>query len=335
MAAYQTGMGWLRNMYYFTTVAGGAVLIYKGIIQSYDLVAFLLYVSVVLEPIDRLINFVEQLSQGIAAFERFTEIMDVDPSIKDDDNATELNVTNGDISYRNVRFTYDTKDGEVIGDISFDIKGGTTVAIVGDSGAGKTTTASLLPRFYEIDSGTITIDGQDIRKVTQRSLRQSIGFVQQNVFLFDADIRENLRYGNPDASDEQMFAALDAANLGDFVRSLPNGLSTPVGEHGTRLSGGQKQRISIARVFLKNPPILIFDEATSSLDNESEHLIQDAFKRLSAGRTSIVIAHRFTTIREADNIIVLDKGKVIESGTHESLLASGGHYARLYRHDFD
>ena len=330
MAAYQTGMGWLRNMYYFTTVAGGAVLIYKGVIQSYDLVAFLLYVSVVLEPIDRLINFVEQLSQGIAAFERFTEIMDVDPSIKDDEDATELKVTDGDISYKNVRFTYDTKDGEVIGDISFDIKGGTTVAIVGDSGAGKTTTASLLPRFYEIDSGLITIDGQDIRKVTQRSLRQNIGFVQQNVFLFDADIRENLRYGNPDATDDQMFAALDAANIGDFVRSLPNGLSTPVGEHGTRLSGGQKQRISIARVFLKNPPILIFDEATSSLDNESEHLIQEAFKRLSAGRTSIVIAHRLTTIREADKIIVLDKGKVIEAGTHESLLAAGGHYAKLY-----
>lgn len=330
MAAYQTGMGWLRNMYYFTTVAGGSYLIYKGFIQSYDLVAFLLYVSVVLEPIDRLINFVEQLSQGIAAFERFTEIMDVDPSIKDDEDATELTVTEGSILYKNVRFTYDTKDGEVIGDISFDIKGGTTVAIVGDSGAGKTTTASLLPRFYEIDSGLITIDGQDIRKVTQRSLRQNIGFVQQNVFLFDADIRENLRYGNPDATDDQMFAALDAANIGDFVRSLPNGLSTPVGEHGTRLSGGQKQRISIARVFLKNPPILIFDEATSSLDNESEHLIQEAFKRLSAGRTSIVIAHRLTTIREADEIIVLDKGKVIEAGTHESLLAAGGHYAKLY-----
>ena len=330
MAAYQTGMGWLRNMYYFTTVAGGAFLIYKGVIQSYDLVAFLLYVSVVLEPIDRLINFVEQLSQGVVAFERFTEIMDVDPSIKDDEDATELEVTEGTISYKNVRFTYDTKDGEVIGDISFDIKGGTTVAIVGDSGAGKTTTASLLPRFYEIDSGQITIDGQDIRKVTQRSLRQNIGFVQQNVFLFDADIRENLRYGNPDATDEQMYAALDAANIGDFVRSLPDGLSTAVGEHGTRLSGGQKQRISIARVFLKNPPILIFDEATSSLDNESEHLIQEAFKRLSAGRTSIVIAHRLTTIRDADSIIVLDKGKVIEVGTHESLLAAGGHYAKLY-----
>ncbi|MBQ9810921.1 MAG: ABC transporter ATP-binding protein, partial [Spirochaetales bacterium] len=328
-------MGWLRNMYYFTTVVGGALLIYRGVIHSYDLVAFLLYVSVVLEPIDRLINFVEQLSQGIAAFERFTEVMDVEPSIKDSPEAKDLVVTNGDISYKNVRFTYDTKDGEVIGDISFDIKGGTTVAIVGDSGAGKTTTASLLPRFYEIDSGSITIDGQDIRGVTQRSLRKNIGFVQQNVFLFDADIRENLRYGNPDATDKQMYQALDAANLGDFVRSLPDGLSTQVGEHGTRLSGGQKQRISIARVFLKNPPILIFDEATSSLDNESEHLIQDAFDRLSVGRTSIVIAHRLTTIRGADNIIVLENGKVIETGTHEKLLSGGGHYARLYRRDFD
>ena len=235
----------------------------------------------------------------------------------------------------NVRFAHVKKDGVVIGDISLDIKGGTTVAIVGDSGAGKTTTASLLPRFYEIDSGSITIDGQDIRSVTQRSLRKNIGFVQQNVFLFDADIRENLRYGNPDATDEQMYQALDAANLGDFVRSLPDGLSTQVGEHGTRLSGGQKQRISIARVFLKNPPILIFDEATSSLDNESEHLIQDAFDRLSVGRTSIVIAHRLTTIRGADNIIVLENGKVIETGTHEKLLSGGGHYARLYRRDFD
>ena len=335
MASYQTGMGWLRNMYYFITVVGGSILIYKGVIHSYDLVAFLLYVSVVLEPIDRLINFVEQLSQGIAAFERFTEVMDEEPSIKDSPDAVDLVVTDGNISYKNVRFTYDTKDGEVIGDISFDIKGGTTVAIVGDSGAGKTTTASLLPRFYEIDSGTITIDGQDIRNVTQRSLRQSIGFVQQNVFLFDADIRENLRYGNPDATDEQMYQALDAANLGDFVRSLPDGLSTQVGEHGTRLSGGQKQRISIARVFLKNPPILIFDEATSSLDNESEYLIQDAFDRLSVGRTSIVIAHRLSTIRGADNIIVLENGKVTETGTHEKLLSSGGHYSRLYRRDFD
>lgn len=335
MATYHGVMGWLRNMYYFTTVAGGAMLIYKGMIQSYDLVAFLLYVSVVLEPIDRLINFVEQLSQGIAAFERFTEVMDEQPAITDREGATDLKVDCGDISYQNVRFTYNTKDGEVIGDISFDIKGGSTVAIVGESGAGKTTVASLLPRFYEIDSGSITIDGQDIRDVTQQSLRRNIGFVQQNVFLFDADIRENLRYGNPDATDSQMLEALEAANLGEFIRSLPEGLSTQVGEHGTRLSGGQKQRISIARVFLKNPPILVFDEATSSLDNESEKLIQDAFDRLSVGRTSIVIAHRLTTIKDADNIIVLDKGKVIESGNHEKLMADNGHYAHLYRGDFD
>jgi len=260
--------------------------------------------------------------------------MDEKPAIQDSPDAVDLVVTKGDISYKNVRFTYDTSDGEVIGDISFDIKGGTTVAIVGDSGAGKTTTASLLPRFYEIDSGKILIDGQDIRKVTQSSLRHNIGFVQQNVFLFDADIRENLRYGNPDATDEMMYAALDAANLGDFVRALPDGLSTQVGEHGTRLSGGQKQRISIARVFLKNPPILIFDEATSSLDNESEKLIQDAFDRLSVGRTAIVIAHRLTTIKNADTIIVLEKGKVIETGTHETLMKKGGRYSSLYRRDF-
>lgn len=335
MAEYHGVMGWLRNLYYFTTVVGGAILIYKGTIESYDLIAFLLYVGVVLEPIDRLINFVEQLSQGIAAFERFTEIMDVKPMIEDKKDAKDLEVKAGDIQYQNVRFTYDTKDGEVIGDVSLDIKGGTTVAIVGDSGAGKSTIASLLPRFYEIDSGSIRIDDQDIRDVTQASLRSRIGFVQQNVFLFDSDIRENLRYGNPDATDEQMMQALDAANLGEFIRSLPDGLSTQVGEHGTRLSGGQKQRISIARVFLKNPPILIFDEATSSLDNESEKLIQDAFDRLSVGRTSIVIAHRLTTIRNADNIIVIDKGRVIETGTHDQLMQQNGHYAHLYRGDFD
>jgi ATP-binding cassette, subfamily B, bacterial len=335
MAVYNTGMNFLRNMYYFTTVVGGAILIYKGKLQAYDLIAFLLYVSVVLEPIDRLINFVEQYNQGVAAFERFTEVMDIQPTINDKEGATELKVTEGNIKYNNVRFSYDSKDGEVIGDLSFEVKGGTTTAIVGESGAGKSTTASLLPRFYEIDSGSITIDGQDIQDVTQSSLRKNIGFVQQDVFLFDADIRENLRYGKPNATDEEMLQALEAANLGDFVHSLPEGLSTQVGEHGTRLSGGQKQRLSIARVFLKNPPILIFDEATSSLDNESEKLIQDAFAKLSKGRTSIVIAHRLTTVKDADNIIVLDKGRVIESGTHQSLLDANGHYAHLYRGDFN
>lgn len=331
MASYQAGVGYLRNIYYLINVVGGAILIYKDIIQSYDLIAFLLYVSVVLEPIDRLINFVDQLNQGIAAFERFTEIMDVNPSITDSPNAKELKVTNGDIKYDNVCFSYDSKDGQVLGNMDFEVKGGQTIALVGESGAGKSTTASLLPRFYEIESGSITIDGQDIRDVTQASLRKNIGFVQQDVFMFDASIRENLRYGNSEATDEQMIEALEYANLGDFMKTLPDGLDTQVGEHGTRLSGGQKQRISIARVFLKNPPILIFDEATSSLDNESEKLIQDAFKKLSAGRTSLVIAHRLTTVKDADKIIVIDKGSVVESGTHEELLAKKGVYYNLHR----
>lgn len=331
MASYQAGIGYLRNIYYLTTVVGGAVLIYKGVIESYDLIAFLLYVSVVLEPIDRLINFVEQLNQGIAAFERFTEIMDENPSIEDSPDAKELKVTNGDIKYDNVNFSYDSKDGQVIGHLGFEVKGGTNVALVGESGAGKSTTASLLPRFYEIDSGSITIDGQDIKGVTQTSLRQNIGFVQQDVFLFDSTIRENLKYGKPDATDKEMLEALEHANLGEFIRSLPDGLDTQVGEHGTRLSGGQKQRISIARVFLKNPPILIFDEATSSLDNESEKLIQDAFKKLAEGRTSLVIAHRLTTVKDADKIIVIDKGRVVESGTHDELLAKKGFYYNLHR----
>nr|MCR5761152.1 ABC transporter ATP-binding protein/permease [Sphaerochaetaceae bacterium] len=335
MALYQGGIGFLRNIYYLFTIVGGAVLLYYGKIETYDLVAFLLYVSVVLTPIDRLINFVEQLNQGMAAFDRFVEIMDIKAEINDKENATELNVTEGNIKYSDVSFSYDSKDGEVIGHLSFEVKGGTKVALVGESGAGKSTTASLLPRFYEIDGGSITIDGQDIRDVTQRSLRNKIGFVQQDVFLFDASIRDNLRYGKEDATEEEMLEALERANLGDFIRSLPDGIDTQVGEHGTRLSGGQKQRISIARVFLKNPPILIFDEATSSLDSESERLIQEAFDRLSKGRTSIVIAHRLTTVKDADNIIVLDKGKVIESGSHKQLLEKGGRYAGLYRYNLD
>lgn len=335
MALYQGGIGFLRNIYYLFTIVGGAILIYYGKIETYDLVAFLLYVSVVLTPIDRLINFVEQLNQGMAAFDRFVEIMDIQPEINDSEGATELKVTEGNIKYSDVSFSYDSKDGEVIGHLSFDIKGGSKVALVGESGAGKSTTASLLPRFYDIDGGSITIDNQDIRSVTQKSLRNNIGFVRQDVFLFDASIRDNLRYGKEDATEEEMLEALERANMGDFIRSLPDGIDTQVGEHGTRLSGGQKQRISIARVFLKNPPILIFDEATSSLDSESESLIQEAFDRLSEGRTSIVIAHRLTTVKDADKIIVLDKGKVIESGSHKELLSKGGRYAALYRYNLD
>ena len=330
MAAYQSGISFMRQFYYFITIAGGILLIVKGRVTVADLTAFILYVSVVLPPIDRLINFTEQFTQGVSSFERFTEIMDVMPQINDRPDAKDLVVTKGDIEFRDVSFRYEGEDEMVLDHFSMKIDGGKRIAIVGESGAGKTTAVSLLARFYEKNGGTITIDGTDVDSVTQRSLRNAIGFVQQDVFLFDASIRENLSYGRPGATDEEIWDAVRKAHLEDFVLSLPDGLDTEVGERGTRLSGGQKQRLSIARVFLKNPPILIFDEATSSLDTESETLIQDAFNRLSVGRTSIVIAHRLSTIIDSDEIYVIDKGKVVEKGTHRELLEKKGLYYRLY-----
>ena len=331
MAEYQTGIGFMRDFYYFMTIAGGIILIATGTVEVYDLVTFLLYVSVVLPPIDRLINFTEQFTQGMASFERFTEVLDIKPQIEDKPDAVALEVSEGSIDFEDVSFSYETDGREiVIDDLDLHIPGGRKVAFVGESGAGKSTIVSLLGRFYERTSGRILIDGMDIDDVTQKSLHEAIGFVQQNVFLFDASIRENLRYGKSDASDEEMWQALRGANLYDFVSSLPDGLDTQVGERGTRLSGGQKQRLSIARIFLKNPRILVFDEATSSLDTESEKLIQEAFDRLAEGRTSIVIAHRLSTIRDSDMIFVIDKGRVKESGTHEELLAAKGLYYRLY-----
>lgn len=331
MANYQTGISFMRDFYYFMTIAGGILLISAGRCEIADLVTFVLYVSVVLPPIDRLINFTEQFSQGMASFERFTEIMDIKPQIEDNDGAVPLAVTKGEVDYSDVSFSYESDGREiVISHLDLHIPGGSKAALVGESGAGKSTIVALLARFYERGGGTITIDGQDIDNVTQKSLHDSIGFVQQNVFLFDATIKENLRYGKSSATDEEMWEALRNANLYDFVASLPDGLDTEVGERGTRLSGGQKQRLSIARVFLKNPKILVFDEATSSLDTESEALIQDAFDRLAKGRTSIVIAHRLSTIKDSDIIFVIDKGMVAEKGTHESLMALGGRYSRLY-----
>jgi ATP-binding cassette subfamily B protein len=307
----------------------------RGSIQAYDLVTFILYVGVVLPPIDRLINFTEQLQQGMASFERFVQVMDENPSIVDKRDAKDLKISEGNIQFDHVTFQYDSSTESILKDLNLSIHGSTTVALVGESGAGKSTFASLIPRFYEPAEGSILIDGQDISQVRQRSLQRNIGFVQQNVFLFDNSIRENLRYGKVDATEEEMWAALDAANLGMFVRNLPRGIDTEVGERGTLLSGGQKQRISIARVFLKNPPILIFDEATSSLDTESEELISEAFARLSTGRTAIVIAHRLTTVKNADCIFVIDDGKLLEQGKHDELLALNGQYAKLYsKQDF-
>jgi ATP-binding cassette subfamily B protein len=331
MARYESIMMFFRELYYFTTVAGGAVLIYLGKVPVYDLVVFILYVGIVLPPIDRLIHFTEQLQQGMAAFERFVEVMDIQSDIEDLPDARPLVVTEKHIVFEQVSFHYEGQKQQVLDEVDVSIPGGSTVAIVGESGVGKSTLVSLIPRFYEPQSGRILIDGQDVAHVKKHSLRKQIGFVQQNVFLFDGTIRENLRYGKSDADDQQMWEALEQANLSSFIHSLPDGLDTEVGERGTRLSGGQKQRLSIARVFLKNPPILIFDEATSSLDSESEIQIQDAFARLAQNRTAVVIAHRLTTVRNADIICVLSNGKIVESGNHDSLLALNGVYARLYR----
>jgi ATP-binding cassette subfamily B protein len=310
-------------------IVGGALLMNAGMLKAYDLMTFVLFITVILPPIDRLINFMEQLQQGIVCFQRFVEVMEINPEIEDSQGSKDLVVTKGIIKYENVNFSYDD-DTQILKDINLTVDGGTTIALVGESGAGKSTLANLIPRFYEVTSGSIFIDDQNIKDITQSSLHKKIGFVQQNVFLFDSSIRENLKYGKAGATDDELWNALKAANLDKFVASLPHGLDTQVGEHGARLSGGQKQRLSIARVFLKNPPILIFDEATSALDSESEKLINEAFKRLAKGRTSIVIAHRLSTVRNADNIIVIDDGKIIEMGNHLSLIKKDGKYTQLY-----
>ena len=316
-------------MYSVTIIAGGLFLVY-GKINAGDLVMYMLYVSTLIATIRRLVEFAEQFSQGITGIERFFEIMDTPIDIKDAEDAKELEVSGGVIEFDNVSFEYPDDHNRVLHELSLKIKSGENLALVGESGGGKTTMASLIPRFYDVTSGAVKIDGQDIKKVTMKSLRENIGIVQQDVYLFSGTVAENIAYGKPGATREEIIHAAKLAGADSFITELKDGYDSYVGERGVKLSGGQKQRISIARVFLKNPKILLLDEATSALDNESEILIENSLKKLSVGRTTLTIAHRLTTIQHADRIIVLGKTGIVEEGNHEQLLEKKGVYYRLW-----
>ena len=330
MGVFHSVFQFLSDMYYLIVIAGGAWLYFENRITPADIVVFILYVNIILKPIQRLMNFTEQFHQGAASFERFTEIMDIEPDIEDRPHASSFHPIRGKIELNDLWFKYSSSPDWIIRDVSMTVEEGESIAIVGESGAGKSTIVSLIPRFYEPQKGCIIFDGHDIMDLKQQFLRENIGLVQQNVFLFDGTIRENIMYGKPMATEEDMIEAARYANIYDFIMSLPDTFDTYVGERGVKLSGGQKQRVSIARVFLKNPTVLIFDEATSSLDNESESLIQEAMFRLSRNRTTIIIAHRLSTVRNVDKIIVLHEGRVVETGTHDSLMKQKGHYHNLY-----
>lgn len=332
MAAFYSGMMFFIQSYFIVIIGGGVILMYYGKADMADIVTFFLYNRFIMQPIFKLVNFNEQFQQGAAAFERFIEIMKVEPDIMDCPDPVKPTEVHGDIEFKNVWFKYEPEAEDwILQDISLTIPTGKTVALVGESGAGKSTMASLVPRFYEATQGQITIDGNDVLQLEQKFLRENIGLVQQNVFLFDSTLRENIMFGRPEASEEELIEAAKNANIYDFICSLPDGFESMVGEHGVLLSGGQKQRISIARAFLKNPPILIFDEATSSLDNESENLIKKSMEALCVNRTTIVIAHRLTTVKNADYTYVLKKGKIVEHGTHKELLSRKGYYWELHK----
>ena len=332
MAEFHVGSSFILDILNIVVLSAGAIFFFMGIINFGDFAAFLLYIGIFLNPIRKLVNFVEQYQSGKSGFKRFVEIMDREIE-KDDPNAVDIYDVNGEISFKDVSFAYDDNK-EVLKDITFDIEEGKTVAFVGPSGGGKTTLCHLIPRFYEIEEGSISIDNIDIRKFTRRSLRKNIGIVQQDVFLFTGTILENIQYGKFEATKEEVYQAAKNANIHDFIMSLPEGYETYVGERGAKLSGGQKQRISIARVFLKNPPILILDEATSALDNATELLIQKALEELSKGRTTVVVAHRLSTIKNADEIIILTDQGIQEKGEHQELLEKNGFYAELYNSQF-
>ncbi len=328
MAIFHTGMDFFIALFNVLVLFVGGLLIMKGEFDTVVLVTFTLFVSTFVSPVRRLSNFMEVLTMGRAGFVRFCEILDVEPDVKDAPNAQPLKNVHGKIEFDNVSFSYD-EGRTVLSHISFTVAAGETLALVGPSGGGKTTLCHLIPRFYDTTAGTIKIDGQDIRQLTLASLRSNIGIVQQDVFLFAGTVRDNIRYGRTDATDDEIVWAAKLAEIHEDIMRLPDGYDTQVGERGVTLSGGQKQRVSIARIFLKDPPILLLDEATSALDTATEAKIQAAFDRLSEGRTALVIAHRLSTVRNADEIIVIDEQGIRERGTHEQLMASGGVYAQL------
>ncbi len=335
MGAFHSSTRLFDGIMYILVVIAGAIFM-MGIgglptITPADYVAYLMFVSTLLTSIRRIVEFSEQFQQGISGIERFNEIMETEPEIKDAPGAMELTDVRGKVEFCDVSFRYETETRNVLTHLDLLVEPGENIALVGPSGGGKTTLCSLIPRFYEASSGTIRIDGTDIQSVTLHSLRDHIGVVQQDVYLFSGSVRENIAYGKTDATDEEIESAARMAGAHEFIVSLPNGYDTYVGERGVKLSGGQKQRISIARLFLKNPPILILDEATSALDNESERLVQESLEKLARGRTTFTIAHRLTTVRNADRILVLTENGIEESGSHEELIQKGGIYSELYR----
>ncbi|MBL7115376.1 MAG: ABC transporter ATP-binding protein [Kiritimatiellae bacterium] len=331
MAGFHSGMMFILESYSVIIIGGGMLLVHYGHLELVEMIGFLMYRRYMFQPIRRLTGFMEQYQQGVAAFERFVEIMDESPDIEDRPNAIALPKVKGDIEIENVSFKYYSDDPDwVLQNVNIHVRPGRAVALVGESGAGKSTIASLIPRFYEPQEGVIRVDGLDIMDLRKYDLRRQIGIVQQSVFLFDSSIRENIMFGRPEATEEELIEAAKNAHIYDVIQALPNGFDTLVGERGVKLSGGQQQRVSIARLFLKNPSVLIFDEATSSLDTESEELIQKSMDALCEGRSTLIIAHRLSTVRRADYTYVLREGGVVEEGSHEELIARRGYYFDLY-----
>ena len=330
MGGYNSGLTAFTTMINLLVIVSGGLMITKDMISVTDLVTFLLYINIFTDPIKTLIDFTEQFQNGYSGYERFLQILSIEPEIKDSENAVSISNVKGDIKLEDVSFKYNDSSHRVLKHINLEVKAGSYVALVGSSGAGKTTLCNLIPRFYEATSGKITIDGKDIKDIKLKDLRDNIGIVQQDVYLFVGTVYDNIRYGRPDATREEVIAAAKEANAYNFIMSLPNGFETDIGQRGIKLSGGQKQRISIARVFLKNPPILIFDEATSALDNESEKVVQESMEKLAKNRTTMVIAHRLSTIRNAEKILVLTDKGIEEQGTHKELMDKHGIYYDLY-----